>query len=431
MDKVKAFFSKVASNPQVRKKLWATLFIFFIARAFVAVPVPGIDTAQLSALFDDNQFLGMLNVFAGGTLATFSLVALGVSPYITSSIVFQLLAMVFPKLKELQKDGERGKAKLNQYTKLASLPIAIVQSISMIVLLQSQNLLTTDSIFSIVTIVISLVAGAFIMLWFGELITAHGLGNGVSMMMVLGIISQFPTQVMQLFAAAPGFSVIEYIITIAIFVGILLVIGLVIYINEARRNVPIQYAKRMHGNRVSGGQRTFFPIKVNSVGVMPIIFAVTMMSFPSFLGGVLSTFQNETLSNFGQQITMLFNEESLFYMGFYFAIVFAFSYFSAIIFFNAEDISNELKKSGAFVPGIRPGSQTKNFLAAVVQRLTFIDAIFLGFIAVMPFLLQRLTGIGALAIGGTSLLILVSVLLEMNKSVEGMAVAQNYDQFQV
>jgi preprotein translocase subunit SecY len=430
MNKVKSFFQKVGSSRQIQRKLLVTLGIFLVARIFTAIPVPSINTARLSELFAGNQFLGLLNVFAGGTLATFSVVAIGVSPYITSSIVFQLLAMVFPKLKELQKDGERGKTKLNQYTRLLSLPIAIVQSISMIALMQSQSLLTDSSLFAMVTIIFMLVAGAFIMLWLGELIGEYGLGNGVSMIMTLGIISQFPGMLVQFVQAAPSFTMSQILLSVGVLAGIIAVVWLVVIINEAVRNVPIQYAKRIHGNRISGGQSTFFPVKVNAVGVMPIIFAITLVSLPSFLGQILSTLSNPGLSNFGQQLMLLFAQDSWFYMVFYFAVVFVFSYFSAVIFFNTGDIADELKKSGAFVPGVRPGGQTKDFLAAVVRRLTFIDALFLGFIAVLPFLLQRLTGIGQLAIGGTSILILVSVLLEMNRTLDGMAVTQNYSRYE-
>ena len=427
---VQNFFKKVAGSRQIQKKIFVTLGIFLVARVLTAVPVPGINTARLSELFANNQFLGLLNIFAGGTLATFSIVAIGVSPYITSSIVFQLLGMVFPKLKDLQKDGERGKAKLNQYTRLLSLPVAIIQSISMIAMMSSQGLLTTSDLMSVITIVVTLVTGAFIMLWLGELIGTYGLGNGVSMIMTLGIISQFPGMIFRFVQAAPSFGLAQALMSVGVLVGVIAVVWLVVVINEAVRNVPIQYAKRIYGTRVSGGQSTYFPVKVNSVGVMPIIFAITLVSLPSFLGQILSSVANPGVSNFGQQLMVLFNQNGWFYMVFYFVVVFVFSYFSSMIFFNTGDIADELKKSGAFVPGVRPGGQTKDFLSAVVKRLTFIAAIFLGSIAVLPFLLQRITGAGSLAIGGTSILILVSVLLEMNKTLDGMAVGQNYDRYE-
>ncbi len=426
MDKVQKFFQKIFHSAELKKKLFFTLIIFFFARLLAAVPLPMIDTLRLQSIFAGDEFLSLLNIIAGGTLATFSLVAVGISPYITASIVMQLMTLIWPKLKEMQKDGPKGQAKLNQYTRLLALPVAFAQSFSIVTILKTQQLLLNDSFKTVLILVSFLTVGAFIMLWLGELITAHGIGNGISMILLLGILSQIPTSVGQAQSLTQNN---QWFLLIALVVGVVAVIAVVVFINQAIRKIPIHYAKRIQGNRQIGGQTTFFPLKLNSVGVMPIIFAVTLMSLPAFIGRALATINNPFWQKAGENIQLLFAQNSWSYAIIYFVVVFVFSYFSALLFFNTKDISEELKKSGAFVPGVRPGQQTQQFFEKVLKRLTFVDGLFLGSIAVMPFALQMITGVGSLAIGGTSLLIAVSVILEVNKVVEGAAVSQNYDKY--
>ncbi|MDO5561969.1 MAG: preprotein translocase subunit SecY [bacterium] len=426
MNKVQQFWQKIVNSPDLRKKALFTLLIFTIARFLAEVPLPEIDTARLQMIFANSEFLSFLNIIAGGTLSSFSIVAVGISPYITASIVIQLLTMIWPKLKEMQKDGEKGRAQLNQYTRLLSLPVAILQSFSIIAILRSQDLLLNNSAGAIMTIIFFLTVGSFIMLWLGELITAKGLGNGISMIMILGILSQLPTTFAQ---SAQLAQTGEWFLLLAIVAGIVATVAVVVYINQATRKIPIQYATRMQGNRKVGGQTTFFPLKLNSVGVMPIIFAVTLMTIPSFLGQILANVSNDWWRSFGENLQVIFSQTNPIYIVLYFLIVFGLSYFSALLFFNARDVSEELKKSGAFVPGVRPGQQTQAFLEKVIKRLTFVDGLFLGVIAILPFILQIITGMSSLAIGGTSLLILVSVILEVNKIVEGSATSQDYDQY--
>jgi preprotein translocase subunit SecY len=391
------------------------------------IPVPGVDVAQLQQLFASNQFLSLLNVFAGGTLANFSVVAVGINPYITASIIMQLAGMVFPSIKEMQKEGEAGKAKVNQYTRLLTVPFAIVQSISIIALLNSQGLLSTQRLLVIVAMVLAMVAGAMIMLWLGELVSEYGLGNGISMVLFAGIVSQMPVTLGQLVAAFT----MEHLLTLVLFVLVFLaLIGLIVFINEAVRKVHIQYAKRVRAGQVYGGQTTHLPIKVNVAGVMPVIFAVSIMMAPSFVGQILASSSNPALIVWGQRLVLWFQQTSPVYLVTYFLMVFSFTFFSALLFFNAQDISDELKKSGAFVPGIRPGSATKKFLEYVVIRITLVGAVFLGILALLPSLAQLATGIPSLAIGGTSVLILVSVILETNKQIESMLVGQDYDKYQ-
>lgn len=426
MNRVLSILQKINAHPKLRQKILFTAGIFLVYRIFTHIPVPGVDVARLTSLFNSSQFLNLLNIFSGGTLSRFSIMAVGISPYITASIIMQLAGMVFPALKELQKEGESGREKVNQYTRLLSVPIAVVQSISVLALLNSQSLLESRQPLTIIAMVISLVAGATILMWLGELISMYGLGNGISMVLLAGIISQLPVALAQVVSVTSGDQVMTMVGFLAIF---LLVISLVVFMNEAIRKIKIQYAKRMRGSRVYGGQTTHLPIRVNVAGVLPIIFGVSLMLVPNFLAQILVSSGKSQFVEVGQQLTLWFNQTSLVYMLVYFLIVFAFTYFSALIFFNAEDLAGELKKSGAFIPGIRPGGPTKTYLEFVVTRITLVGAIFLGSVAILPSLAQSLTGIGSLAIGGTSVLIVVSVILESTKQVQSMLVGQNYEKY--
>jgi len=390
------------------------------------IPLPGVDVVRLEQLFSGSQFLSLLNVFSGGTLARFSIAAVGINPYITASIIMQLAGMVIPKLKALQKEGESGRERVNQYTRLLSVPLSIVQSISVLALLRSQDLLVAADPVVLGALILSLVTGSLVVMWLGELVSLYGLGNGISMILFAGIISQLPTAVAQVLSLTTADQVMSVVIFMSLF---LLVIGLIVFMNEAIRKVQIQYAKRTRGSKVYGGQTTHLPIRVNVTGVLPIIFAVSLMLVPSFLARILVSSGNEQWISLGQNISIWFSQTSYVYMSIYFIIVLAFTFFSALIFFNAEDISSELKKSGAFVPGIRPGSPTKKYLEFVVSRITFAGALFLGFIAILPSLAQLLTQIQSLAIGGTGVLIVVSVILETTKQAESLVVEQNYEQY--
>lgn len=426
MNRLQHFLKTVVSNKELRKKLLFTAGIFFVFRLLAHIPVPSVDVIQLRTLFASSQFLSLLNIFSGGTLANFSVVAVGINPYITASIVMQLAAMLIPQLKEMQKDGEQGRERVNQYTRLLAVPLAVVQSISVLMLLRSQNLLQTSDPLSLVGLIVTLVAGAMIVMWLGELIGLYGLGNGISMILLGGILSQLPQAAGQVISLASS----DQVLTLAVFLGVFLaVIGFIIYMTEAIRKVPIQYAKRVRGSKTYGGQMSHLPIKVNVAGVLPIIFAVTLMLVPSFIARLLLTAPQSWMANLGRNLTIWFQPTSLVYMIVYFLIVFSFTYFSALIFFNAEDISSELKKSGAFVPGVRPGGPTKKFLEFVVTRITLAGATFLGFVAILPSIAQSLTNIQSLAIGGTGVLIVVSVILETAKQAESMVVEQNYDKY--
>ena len=422
LNKIQAIFS----NPKLKSKLLFTLAIFALTRVLAHIPVPAVDLSQLKFLFASNEFLNFLNIFSGGTLARLSVVAVGINPYITASIIMQLLGMVVPKIKEMQKEGEASRAKLNQYMRLASVPIAVVQAISVIALLNSQNLLVGASLSNMIVVISTLVAGAMVMMWLGEIINEKGIGNGISMILLAGIISQIPSSIASVFALADTIDLTSLLVILVLLVG---VIWMVVFMNEASRRIPIQYAKRIRGGKQYGGQQTHLPIKVNVAGVMPIIFAVSLMMVPSFVGKLLVLTKNQTLISIGEKITVWFAQTSSIYLISYFVLVFVFSYFSAIIFFNAGDISDELKKSGAFIPGIRPGSPTRKFLEFVVTRITFAGAIFLATIAILPSIAQIMTGIQSLAVGGTSILIVVSVILETSKQINSQLLSENYEKY--
>ena len=420
------FLSRVWSNKPLRRKILFTALVILVYRLFAHVPVPGVAIGSLRSLFMGNQFLSLLNIFSGGTLANFSLVAVGINPYITASIVLQLATMLLPKLKEIQKDGEAGREKINQYTRFLTVPLALVQSISVVALLRSQSLLTTSDPLTLATLLMSLVAGAMIVMWLGELISERGIGNGISMVLFAGIVSQLPLLLTQVTATSTS----NPLLTAGLFMALLLgLVAVVVFMNEAVRRVPIQYAKRQRGSRVYGGQVSHLPIKVNVAGVMPIIFALSIMMVPPFISQLLVKSSVDQLATVGRLIGVYFSTTSVTYLIVYFVTVFLFTYFSALVFFNAGDISEELKKSGAFIPGIRPGTPTKKHLEYVVSRVVMAGAVFLSAVAVLPIIIQQVTGITSLAIGGTSVLIIVSVVLETAKQVESMLVEHNYDKY--
>ena len=426
ISKIKDTTQKIFSNTDLRKKIIFTALIVLVFRVLASIPVSVADVGKIQSIFEGSDFLSLLNIFSGGTLIRFSIAAVGINPYITSSIIMQLAGMVIPSIKELQKEGESGQMKVNQYTRMIAVPLAIVQSVSVIALLRSQELLYAADALSLVAAISSLVAGAMVAMWLGELISEYGLGNGISMIMFAGIISQLPSALAQ---TTFLFRIGQVTTLLAFLIVFLAVIGFVVFMNEAVRKVTVEYAKRIRGGKVLGGQKTHLPVRVNVAGVMRIIFALSLMLVPSFLGRILISLSNEFWVSIGEKMVIWFDQSSVFYMVSYFFLVFIFTYFSALIFFNAEDISEELKKSGAFIPGIRPGKATKEFLEFVVTRITFAGALFLGFVALLPSVAQAVTQIQSLAIGGTSVLIVVSVILETAKQAEGQLVGQDYEKY--
>lgn len=410
----------------LRKRLIFTLAVFVVFRLCAHIPVPGVDTSALRRLFAKNQFLGLLDIFSGGTLANFSIMALGLGPYINASIIFQLLTMIIPQLEALSQEGEYGREKINQYTRFLAVPLAVLQALGMYFLLKNQQIIASLSPLGLLGIVTTMTAGTILLMWLGELISENGIGNGISMIIFAGIVSRFPVSTWQTLAVFEPKDLFNLITFVAMSFS---VIAAVVFINEASRKIKIQYARRIKGRRIYGGQSTFLPLRINQAGVIPIIFAVSLILLPSMVGNFLQNVPNPILAKVAQGLATAFRPGGLIYNLVYFLLVIGFTYFYTAIVFNPEKIADEIKKHGGFVPGIRPGKPTVEYLNRVLTRITLVGAIFLGLIAILPSLAQGLTGVATMTIGGTGILIVVSVILETTKQLEAMMVMRSYDGF--
>ncbi|MGB9882912.1 MAG: preprotein translocase subunit SecY [Microgenomates group bacterium] len=426
MKKILEKINQIFQDQQLRKKVIFTLFIFLAFRFFAFLPVPIIDLNRLRALFAGNQFLSLLDIFSGGTLINFSVMALGLNPYINASIVLQLLTVIIPSLEALSKEGEYGKFKINQYTRLLTLPLTIIQAIGIFIFLNNQKIITTVSPLEFFSFILTLMAGTFILVWFGELISEYGLGNGVSLLIFAGIVGRLPVVISKTSTIINQETVFNFIIFLVLS---LIVISSIVFINEAVRKIPVYYAKRIKGNRVYQAASNFLPLKLNQAGVIPIIFAVSFVLFPQLIGNFLVNLKNKTLVSIGKFLVIFFSPTGFFYNFIYFLLVVAFTYFYTMVVFNPQKISDEIQKHGGFIPGIRPGTATKQYLEKVLYRITSVGAIFLGFIAILPVLISKITGLNNLVIGGTGILIVVSVILETYKMIEAQLVMKNYDKF--
>ena len=413
-------------TPELRRKIIFTAVIFLVFRIFAHVPVPGVNLVKLRALFSQSEFLGLLDIFSGGTLANFSVMAIGLNPYINASIILQLLTIVFPKLEELQKEGEAGREKINQYTRFLSVPLATLQSLGMYALLRNQGIIENLNPVTLMSLVATMTAGTVVLMWLGELISEFGIGNGISLLIFAGIVGRMPVFLGQTFSLVSQ----EMLVNLLIFVilGFAVVAGIV-FINEAVRQVPVNYAKRIRGNRLYGGQTPYLPFRLNQAGVIPIIFAVSLVLIPQLLGKFLSQIPNQALASVASRVAAIFSAQGIVYNVFYFLLVIGFTYFYTAITFNPQKISGEIQKYGGFIPGIRPGTPTANYLNYILTRITLAGALFLGLIAILPSLARLATGISYLTIGGTSILIVVSVVLETVKQIEAQLVMRNYEGF--
>jgi preprotein translocase subunit SecY len=412
----------------LRKKILFTLAALVVFRFAAHIPLPGVDNQALKQLFAGNQLLGLLDIFSGGTLANFSILALGLNPYINASIIFQLLTMVVPQLEELSKEGAYGRERLNQYTRWATVPIAIIQSLGIITLLRRQSppIVTTLDPLSLVAMVVTVTAGTIFVMWLGELITEYGIGNGISLLIFAGIVGRLPIGVFQTLSIAETFDPMHILVFV---VMSLLVIAGIAYVNEASRQIPISYARRIRGGKNVGGGNTYLPLRVNQAGVIPIIFAVSLVLLPSMVGQFLVSTANLDLIQFGQTLTRFFNPASLGYNLTYFFLVVIFTYFYTAVTFNPQKIAEEIKKHGGFIPGIRPGQPTSSYLNRILSRITLAGALFLGVIAILPSIALGLTQVSTMTIGGTGILIVVSVILETSKSLQAQLVMRDYDKF--
>lgn len=418
------FFVRAWRTPSIRKKLIITGIILVVFRLAAHIPAAGIDRTTLQALFLGSPLLSLLDVFSGGTMANFSILALGLNPYINASIVFQLLGYVVPSIGELQKEGEYGQEKLNQYTRLLTIPLAAVQAFGMYALLKGQNVITSLSPMAIVTLVITMTAGTIFAVWLGELITEYGFKQGVSILIFTGIIARLPVIFQQ---SASIFQSQDIFKIIILLVAIVLIIGAVVFVGEATRNIPIHYAKRRTESGLAAS--SYLPLRLNQAGVIPIIFAVSLVLMPSMIGQFLSGVGNEKIASIASSIATNFNSQTVLYNVIYFFLVFGFTYFYTAVVFNPEKISEDLQKGGGFIPGIRPGKETEKYLSHVLSRITVVGGAFLGLVAVMPSLFTNFVGSSNMAIGGTSILIVVSVVLEVIREMEGELVMERYDRF--
>jgi len=413
-------------TPELRVKLIFTLIIFTVFRLFAHVPIPGVDIERLGQLFKSNQFLGLLDIFSGGTLVNFSVMALGLNPYINASIILQLLTMVFPKLEELSKEGEYGREKINQYTRFLTVPLAIVQSIGMYALLKNQQIIEVFSSLGLVSMILTMTAGTLLLMWLGELITEQGVGNGISLLIFVGIVGRLPVSLGQTVSVATGQQIGNLIVFLAM--SLLVVSGIVV-VNEAVRQITIQYAKRIRGNRMYGGNTSYLPLRINQAGVIPIIFAVSLVLLPQIAGQFLSQTGQAGFVGIGNFLLNTFNPNGLIYNSLYFLLVVGFTYFYTAVTFNPQKIADEIQKHGGFIPGIRPGKTTADYLQYILNRLTLAGALFLGVIAILPSIAQQITGVSTLLLGGTGILIVVSVVLETTKLLEAQLVMRNYEGF--
>ncbi|MBI4276583.1 preprotein translocase subunit SecY [Candidatus Uhrbacteria bacterium] len=424
LDKV----TRIWKLPDLRKSIIFVLAMLVVFRVAAHIPIPGIDREALRLFFGQNQLLGLLNIFSGGGLERFSVVALGVGPYITASIIFQLLAMIIPRLEEISKDGESGQQRINMYTRWLTVPLAGLQGYGLLTLLRqggqgSAQLLGALTVWQTILTVLTLTAGTVFLMWIGELISEKKIGNGISLLIFAGIVADIPRTLQQTLVTFER----EQITNLLLFAGIALVtIAVVVLITEAQRNVPVSYARQVRGMRMYGGVDTHLPLRVNMAGVIPIIFAISIILFPPLVAQFFLRARTEILVQFALFIQRIFQNQ-LFYGVLYFVLVFGFTYFYTAVIFHPQKIAENLQKQGGFIPGIRPGRPTAEYLNFVTNRIIAVGALFLGLIAILPLIIQPLTGMATLAIGGTSILIVVSVVIETVKQLEAQLTMREYE----
>lgn len=413
----------IFGDPILRKRILFTILMLGIFRVLAVIPMPGVDPLRLEQFVAGNDFVGLLNIFSGGGLSKLSIIMLGVSPYITASIIMQLLTVMFPKLKEIyQEEGDAGRMKFSQYTRLLSVPMALVQGLGFITLLKSQGVLGALTPIELAINLVVITAGSLLLMWLGELITEFGIGNGVSLIIFAGIVAALPGAVSRLLLTFDASQLPAYLGFLAV---ALLVVWAVVVITEAERPIPVTYAKQVRGNKVYGGVSTYLPLRVNQAGVIPIIFAISLLLFPQMIVRFLTYVNNDAIQRASSFVLALLANKT-FYAVAYFLLVFIFTYFYTAVTFDPDQISKNLQRSGAFIPGVRPGVSTSEYIAKILFRLTMVGALFLGFIAVLPLVVQGLTGISSVAIGGTGLLIVVSVVIDLLKKMDAQLSAKEY-----
>ncbi|MFA4845496.1 MAG: preprotein translocase subunit SecY [Patescibacteria group bacterium] len=414
---------RIWKTKEVRNSLLFILAMLVIFRLTAHIPVPGIDALALANIFQGNQFFGLLNIFSGGTLDNFSVVAMGVMPYITASIIFQLLGMILPAVEEMQKE-EQGRQKLNQWTRLATIPLAIVQGYGLILLLSQQGqFFTTSGFQTLAFAIVSMTAGTMFLMWLGELISEKNVGNGISIMILAGILAGLPTTLSQSLAVFDRSQLVTLILFV---VATIVTVVSIVVMHEAQRNIPVQYARQMHGSRLSGAVSSHIPLRLNMSGVIPIIFAISIVLFPTVLSQFFLNAKTEFLRTAANWTLQVFQNQ-LVYGVIYFVLVFFFCYFYTAVIFHPDRVAENIQKQGGFIPGIRPGKQTAEYLGWIVNRILLVGATFLAVIAVLPLVVQQLTGNAALSLGGTSILITVAVIVESVKQIQAQLSMREYE----
>ncbi len=418
--------------PDLRRKIIFTLVMLVIFRIVAHIPVPGVDRERLDQLLQENQLLGLLNLFSGSALRQFSIAAMGVYPYITASIIFQLLQPIVPRLQQLAEEGEQGRAQLNRYQHWLTVPLALLQAFGQTQLMTQQGILSGFGLFNgdtalrSIAILLSMTAGTMFLVWIGELITENGIGQGLSIIIFGGIVASLPTSIGQLFggtATQNVFGILGFVL-----LGLITIVGIIL-INEGQRRIQVTYARRVRGNRQYGGQTTHIPLKVNSAGMIPLIFAVSIMVFPGYIATLFASSDRSWLREPAAFLARWFDANSLQYQIVYFLMTVGFTYFYTVIIFQQQKIAENLQKNGGFIPGIRPGLPTNFYLNRVLTRITLVGALFLGTVAVLPWIVARLTGVQTLFLGSTSLLIVVGVAIDTMRQLEAQLLMRHYEGF--
>jgi len=411
-------------TPDLRKKVFIILLLLVIFRIMATIPLPNVDREQLEVFLTSNQIFGLFNVFTGGAFRNISIALLGVGPFITASIIMQLLTMVFPALKEMLNEGtDKERAKFMQYSRLLTVPLAALQGFGFLNLLSRQGVIVFANPIDLIRDIIIVTTASVFLMWLGELITEQKLGNGVSLIIFTGIVIGFPRQIMQTVVSTDPTRIPNMVAFFAI--ALLMVVG-VVFISRGERRIPVSYAKQVRGTKIYGGASTYLPLKINQAGVIPIIFALSILMFPQMISQFLVNSQNPFMLKIALFLQG-FNQQSLIYLACYFGLVVLFTFFYTTITFNPESIAENLQKRGGFVPGYRPGKITSQYLVNTSHKVTFFGAIFLGMIAILPIIMQQTTGITTFAIGGTSILIMVSVAIETMDTIEAQLIMREYE----
>ncbi len=415
--------------PDLRRRILVTAAILVVFRFVAHIPIPGVNLTLLRQLFDSNSLLGMMDLFSGGAMYNYSVAAMGVYPYITASIIIQLLIPIIPRLEEMYKEGEAGRQKVNLIMHIMTVPLAALQAFGQSAVLANQGIITkfgftADAWLPTLSIVVSMTAGTIFCMWLGELITESGVGNGVSIIIFGGIVSRAPQGFGR--SVAAGGDLLAY----AVFLLIeLATVAAIVIVTMGERRIPVQYAKRIRGNRMYGGQSTHVPLKVNAAGMIPLIFASSILLFPGIIASYFVYAENEVVKGIATAVTTIFNTSGWFYWAAYFVMVIGFTYFYTATTFQQQNLPENLQKFGGFVPGIRPGTPTKSYLDKVLNRITLVGALFLGVVAILPYFTQLATGVQTMALSSTGLLIVVGVVLDTMKQLEAQLLMRHYEGF--